>query len=177
VALTVPDESQLEDFTGDLWSNIETLANIDALLEQATDLMFIAVGLTEDPVDAQELRITQNGILAMAEALARTQETRAEGFGPFSSERIGSYSYTKLAQSIKQGQPTGVFWFDQARDYWYSKGETDLPETTSTKVFEYDDNMLVVGPNGERVVVGPAAKADPYYHTVGNPAYHDIAGR
>lgn len=103
------------------------------ILQQATDLMFIATGLTGDPTDPQMLRIIDTGILAMAYALLIQSPDRPAIYSPFTSEHIGSYSYTRamaqLTSQVGSGQPTGVGWFDMAVRFFNSKaGDTFFSE-------------------------------------------------
>ena len=53
----------------------------------------------------------------MAWQIGTSLEDRDAMFSPFSSERIGSYSYSKMAQAVSKGVKTGVPFFDIAVDY------------------------------------------------------------
>ncbi len=65
--------------------------------------------LTEDQRTLVDL-----GIVKMADAIYLSQPFQAVGASPFSSESIGSYSYSKAAGAVAGGLPTGIFWFDKA---------------------------------------------------------------
>lgn len=124
-------------------------------LQQSIDLMFLATGLIEDPSDPQELRILQNGILAMSEYLISTQPYRSANYSPLSSERLGSYNYSKAASTVKSGEPTEVMWFDLAVRFFLQGDTTALALVSSTKVFDYDDELLNEYTDGTRRVLGP----------------------
>lgn len=111
MALTPPDTGDLAEFMGVSERDLD--ARADMMLQQATDLMEMATGLEAYPA-ALVGRVMLNGIKDMAWALLVGLENRAEQFSPFSSERIGSYSYQKAAAAVIQGEATGVPLFDMA---------------------------------------------------------------
>jgi hypothetical protein len=139
VALTVPDVEELalhmrltERFsaTEEEWA--------DDSLSRATDLMSIATGLTADPEDELTARLVRVGILAMAHMIYVTSgQDRSVFYNPYSSERIGSYSYSKAQQQVGSGQPTGVPEFDAAVRYVLSSAEEGgYFSSSSEEVFE-----------------------------------------
>ena len=121
MALTVPGEDELQvhmrrtsAFSG------TTLTWAEDSLQRATDLMQIATGLTEDPElddDGLAIRVMTTGILAMAHFIYAGSFERSAMYSPFQSERIGSYSYSKLVTAVQTNQPTGVPEFDFAVQY------------------------------------------------------------
>jgi hypothetical protein len=121
-------------------------------LEQGVDLMWLATSLTTEPTDAQELRILQRGIMAMAEALEVSKGYRAHTMSPYSSETIGSYSYMKVATAVRAGIPTGLLWFDVAVSHFSGTAEI---QNTATALF---DRMPY-----------PPAEIGLYYETDGSP--------
>jgi hypothetical protein len=72
---------------------------------------------------------------------------------PFSSESIGSYSYSKSAQAAKNGESTGSMWFDLAVDQLSALDGSYDVNSSSISMFERKD--LYVGPEGKRYVLGP----------------------
>jgi hypothetical protein len=124
LALTVPDTDELllamrrtTPFTAQ-----ESEWAEDAL-QRATDLARIATGLTEDPVGPDDdpdfpQRILTQGILAMAYAIEVRSDDADEFYSPFTSERLGSYSYSKAMQAVREGSATGVPWFDEMVAYF-----------------------------------------------------------
>jgi hypothetical protein len=68
----------------------------------------------------------QVGILAMAHAIyVQGGEDRDAMYSPFSSERIGSYSYSKAMQAVQSRQATMVPEFDAAVAYFASLANAD----------------------------------------------------
>lgn len=119
--------------------SVENERRVEKLLQLSTDLLEIASGLDTEPATGTlASRIALEGKLAMAHALWARSADREEMYSPYSSERLGSYSYNRAQRDILQGLPTGVFEFDLATSYL--KGEIDdemLHEvwSTSTRVF------------------------------------------
>jgi hypothetical protein len=105
-------------------------------LQRAADLFVIATGVTENPTDPIEVRLIKTAILDMAWFLQEDHENREAQFSPFSSERIGSYSYTKMQAAVRAGDVTGVSGFDQAVDYFNDKNSGSTIWSTSEWVFE-----------------------------------------
>jgi len=96
------------------------------------------------------------GIMDMAWYLDIQAENKDELYTPFSSERIGSYSYSKIAQSVSRKESTGVGLFDAA----VSVLKTDdlaLASLTSEEVFEQPYStaeFLAANPNAEQASDG-----------------------
>ncbi len=87
---------------------------IDQALEQAVLLFKIGTCLAGFPDDLIDESLAKNGILSMADAIFLVQPFQATLATPFSSETIGSYSYSKLQGAVSAGLPTGISWFDLA---------------------------------------------------------------
>lgn len=86
-------------------------AYVTAVLQQATDAVWVTTGLDEYPTDQRASRITRYAIMDFSLWLMSQQEHRDEINSPFSSERIGSYSYQKMQQASR-GEETGIYWLD-----------------------------------------------------------------
>jgi hypothetical protein len=82
-------------------------------LQRSTDLKAASAEIDEYPTDEVNARIVKTGILAMAYAIFVRTDTKDAAYSPFSSERIGSYSYSKMQSAAKEGA-TGVEEFDFA---------------------------------------------------------------
>lgn len=135
--LTVPSIADLALFQG-----VNEVTDLRAynMLQQATDLMAMNVGFTEDPVDDEiGLRFLKNGILDMAWKLLVALDNREELYTPYTSERIGSYSYSKMVQAATRGEETGVPFFDTAVQY-FANGSVDgsIMGVDSEPVFNAD---------------------------------------
>lgn len=116
--LTPPTMDDLAAFTGETYEDVtnEEADHIDTLLQQATDVVWIFTGIDTSPVDARLLRVLNNAIMDLALWLRVQSENRDEVNSPFSSERIGSYSYTKMQQAQSGangvGDGSGLYWLD-----------------------------------------------------------------
>lgn len=110
-ALVPPGTDELAEFMAVDESGLDPRA--ESMLLQSTDLMAMATGLEVYP-DGRCGRMMRNGILDMAWSLLVGLANRTEQFSPFNSERIGSYSYSKAAAAVLQGDATGVPLFDMA---------------------------------------------------------------
>ncbi len=112
--LTVPSTDLLAAFQHE--EAVEDADWAAEALQMATDLLSLATGLEEDPADPTARRIARWGILDMAWYLLASHEDKEAVFSPFSSERIGSYSYQKASNAARAGELTGVSWFDRAAE-------------------------------------------------------------
>lgn len=65
--------------------------------------------LTED-----EQQLVDFAIISMADAIHLSAPYQRAMASPFNSESIGSYSYSKTAKAVQNGQETGIMWFDMA---------------------------------------------------------------
>jgi hypothetical protein len=109
VALTLPTSTDLQSYIAG--------PSDDKAIQQAMDLFVMATGLSATS-SALEDRIVNSAVLEMAWALQERHLEKEEEFSGASSERIGSYSYTKAVRAIGSGQKTGVSAFDIAVDYF-----------------------------------------------------------
>jgi len=133
VALTPPDVSDLEQLKLTTFDDDEYLV-AEIMIQMATDLFWMATGLDADPTDEREARIVRYGILDMAWYLGTSMEDRDASFSPFSSERIGSYSYSKAQSAVSLEGKTGVPLFDIAVAFWNDKYGTPSSSSVSTHV-------------------------------------------
>lgn len=106
-------------------------------IAQATLLFKIATCRSEFPNDAISAELAKMAILAMADAIFLVQPFQEVKANPFSSESIGSYSYSKVAGAVSGGLPSGITWFDLAVS---QLGVCDLgiPTGGGIEVFEND---------------------------------------
>lgn len=136
----------------------------DVILQQASDLFFLACEVEHEPNAKFEQRLKKNAILEMAQALYLIQPFKNVLASPFASERIGNYSYSKLKDSLADGVPIGLSWFDEAVMYFV---QDIVPENTSTRGME-DDNIWVTPGDEEteevsRQLLGPMdLQPDPF---------------
>jgi hypothetical protein len=115
MALTVPEIAELA-----LFMNVASVEDPRGYmaLQQATVLMGTTLGLTEDYTgDPDGVQLIKWGILDMAWKLLVSYDNREELYTPYTSERVGSYSYSKMQAAASKGEETGVPFFDQAIAY------------------------------------------------------------
>jgi hypothetical protein len=104
------------------------------------------------PDDPDEASIARYGVLYMAEAIEAAQPWQKILRTPFSSETIGSYSYSKVQKAVANGLPTGVDWFDIAiNDLSVCDQNSGIPVSGGYNVFE--ENKVPHG--GYGVYLGP----------------------
>lgn len=116
--LTPPSANDLAEFQREEEFDVDDLPFINMHLQAATDMMEIATRIHDDfAPNTLERRVMDRGILDMAWQIGTSLEDRDAMFSPFSSERIGSYSYSKMAGAISKGVKTGVPFFDLAVEY------------------------------------------------------------
>lgn len=152
--LTPPAIEDLAAFSGQNESIYTDYA--DTCLSQATLLFELASGLDEYPdAGTPDGDLASNAICEMADALYLRLPFRKVLGSPFSSESIGSYSYSKLAPLVAQGIPTGLGWFDMAITRLGVEGGTaGLLWGTSIAAFENDAD-IELNDLGHREFVGP----------------------
>ena len=138
VTLTPPDTDELLiEMRESAWASSTDEEFGELMLQRATDLFHMATGITEDPIDETAYRIFQMGVLVMAHALFVRSNDADAILSPFQSERLGSYSYTKIISQVAKKGDTGVEIFDVAVDY-FTGGLEDSGAfaVTSEKVFQ-----------------------------------------
>lgn len=104
------------------------------LLEWAIDLFYIATGIETMPLDPRESRIITRAIYQMAWYLKEDHANREAHMSGFSSERIGSYSYSVAQKSVLEGNSMNIPAWDFAIEYFGNKGR-DTSLTVSENVF------------------------------------------
>lgn len=125
--LPVPTLDDLSTFTGRPVGAIGAFA--PQALAQATLMFSILTKLTGYPDDPDLTQLAKNAIMEMADRLLLEQPYQAIKAGPFQSESIGSYSYsrgTQTAVKAQQGLKTGLFWWDTALDELTMPGQSVL---------------------------------------------------
>lgn len=111
----------------------------DTALAQATLLFKIGTCLADFPTEEPDASLAQYAILALADSIFLNQPYQQALATPFSSESIGSYSYTKSAASVAMGAKTGVGWFDLAIDRLSVCDQLDdIPSGGGIEMFEHD---------------------------------------
>lgn len=125
--LPVPTPTEFAEFTGRPEASLGDFAP-QALL-QATLMFSVLTKLTEYPADPDKTLLAKMAIMEMADRLLLEQPYAETRSGPFQTETIGSYSYSKLTATSKlatQGLRTGLFWWDTAIDELAEKGTSGM---------------------------------------------------
>lgn len=121
MALTVPQVDQFYTFWGDEADDVD-VPRAQTMLELATNLMWLATNLEDDPTDSRMASLVNFAIMDMAIHLYVTRDDINAEYSPFNSERVGSYSYSKTYRSmmtqVNKGEKTGVPLFDTVVDYY-----------------------------------------------------------
>ena len=123
--LPAPTQSDLETFTGRPAATFGTFA--DQALAQATLMLTLVTGLTALPDDPDLAQLAKNAIMELADRLLLEQPFQSIKAGPFQTETIGSYSYSRVtptATKVQQGIKTGLLWWDLAVDLLSQPGST-----------------------------------------------------
>jgi hypothetical protein len=151
----VPTIADLAQFTGRAEATFTAFA--DQALTQAT-LLFSLVTQCSDYSDDPNLRaLARNAIMEMADRMYLEQPHAVDRSSPFTSETIGSYSYSTsgaaAALASKDGRPTGLFWWDLAIDELScAVGRSKVMSGSVTGMERAD---LYIDGNGQRHILGP----------------------
>lgn len=150
--LSVPAVTDLATFTGRDEASFTTFA--DQALVQATLLFSLRTKIPDYPADADLAALARNAILQMAERIYLEQPYAQARATPYTSETIGSYSYAKgsAAAKARDGQDTGLFWWDLALDE-LTEPQMSLVDSGSVSGLERD---IYIDSEGVRFILGPA---------------------
>lgn len=147
------DKKALSDFSGRPEASYRGYA--DTALKQARLLFKIGTCLASLPDDPDLLELASNGILSMADNIYLAQEFQKAAASPFSSESIGSYSYSKAAKAVAAGLDTGIMWFDLARDQLGVCDSDDGVPTSGGIAMSMGDGNYHSYSNGSGVFLSP----------------------
>lgn len=129
----------------------------DEKLKQAELLFKIATCLVALPDDPDQYQLAVYGILSMADRLIMSEDWARAEASPFSSETLGSYSYSKAASKAASGQATGIMWFDLATD---KLGVCDANSAQldggGIEVFEHDGEFVAGSTLGNVRLLSPS---------------------
>lgn len=113
----------VEDFAAYKSETVESLGasseEVSMHLRIAAALLILATGMRAVPDPLSPIGvIVRSAVLDMAWFIGTSMDDRDAMFSPFSSERIGSYSYSKASKAALSGSDTGVPFFDLALKYF-----------------------------------------------------------
>lgn len=140
-------KEMLANFTGRPAASYSPYAENSAI-PQAQLLFKMATCLASpDDLTTDEKQLVDYAILSAADAIYLAQPYAEVMANPFQSEGIGSYNYSKMAQAVSMGLPTGIMWFDEAVNRVGVCDITDgLAMSGGIEVFEHDG--ITVGTSG-----------------------------
>jgi hypothetical protein len=112
--LTAPTIVELADFLGRTESSFAP--RVTAALSQAALLFSLRTELSEYPTSDDQAQLARNAIMEMADRIYWDMAYAEAKAKPFTSETIGSYSYSKGSAAAKAqvGLKTGLLWWDLA---------------------------------------------------------------
>jgi hypothetical protein len=110
--LSIPSVSDLATFKGKSENFYTQFA--EQALAQAALLLSIRTGLTAIPEDESEALLANYAIMDLANQIYLESPYDEILAKPFSSESIGSYSYSKSASAARKGEDSGSMWFELA---------------------------------------------------------------
>lgn len=134
MALIPPTYDEYSDFLREEFPS-DMIIRIEDILVQATDAFWVFTGLSDYPADLRAARIARYSIMELTAWLISQHENRSEINSPFSSERIGSYSYMKM-QKAQEDSSSGLYWLDMFFR-WMRGGDGDamVASVSSESVF------------------------------------------
>lgn len=151
--LAVPSVADLAEFSGRAEDSYSAFAS--QALVQATLLFSLMTGLTEYPSGDNDQQLAINAILEMADRIYLEQPYQLSKAGPFTSETIGSYSYSKGSAVLRArfGQTTGLLWWDLAME---RLATVDVATIDSAAIQVIEPALRVDTTTGTVYLVGPA---------------------
>jgi len=149
--LLVPSVAELATFTGKPESFYSSFA--EQALMQAALLLAIRTGLSEMPTDDPDASLAKYAIMDLANKIYLESPYDEILAKPFSSETIGSYSYSKSASAARNGESTGSMWFDLAVEQLSASDGVFDVNSSSISLFERENYYQ--NSEGDRFVLGP----------------------
>lgn len=125
-------------------------------IAQALLLFKLYTCLKDWPTDPTQAELAKFAVLSMADAFVVSQPHALTIGNPFTSESIGSYSYSKAQKQLQAGLPTGLAWFDLAIQQLgvCESGPGGGIASGSLEVFE-NDGFFHVDSKGHKRLLGP----------------------
>ena len=143
----------LADFTGRPKASFREPYTTASAIPQALLLFKMGTCLASpDALTPEGKQLVDFAILSMADAIGLAAKYAAANANPFSSESIGSYSYSKAAKAVQRGDDTGVMWFDQAvKELSVCDTSDGLAMTGGIEVFERTGGYFGPGHTGSNI--------------------------
>jgi hypothetical protein len=169
MSLAPPTVADLASFTGRASNTFGPFAT--EALTQATLLFYLSTGLESYPENSQLASLSKYGIMDMADKIYLSQPYKEATTSPFQSETIGSYSYSKLTQSVKKGDATGVMWFDLAVNKLKGDG-AGIGASGSIEGMEWDG--VEYQASGKPKIVGASGTYQQYRNSWDIDTFEDV---
>lgn len=143
----------LSNYTGRPAASFREPYTTSSAIPQALLLFKLGTCLASpDALTTDQKQLVDFAIMSMADAIQLASLYATVQANPFNSETIGSYSYSKVAKAVQQGQPTGITWFDLAIEQLSVCETTDgLSMTGGIEVFERSGGYFAPGHIGANV--------------------------
>lgn len=156
--LAAPTVTEMAAFTGRPEAMLGDFAP-QAIL-QATLMFSQLTELSEYPDDPDLTQLAKFAILEMADRILLEQPYAETRSGPFQTETIGSYSYSKITATSKSptagSRTSGLFWWETALDLLAAKGISGLAHGS----VRIDNDDVVYTTDGPMVINVDLAEAD-----------------
>ncbi len=151
------DVEALAEFSGRSVSEYTNTAYVPSAIARATLLFKLGTCLGDSwPDDPTLAMLAKMAILSMADAIYSVQPFQAVLANPFSSESIGSYSYSKVSGAVMGGLPTGITWFDMAiSKLSVCDISAGIPMGGGIEVFDFDGDFGAGAVPGNTRLLGP----------------------
>jgi hypothetical protein len=169
MSLVPPTVADMASFTGRASNTFGPFAT--EALTQATLLFYMSTGLEAYPENSQLASLAKYGIMDMADKIYLSQPYKEATSSPFQSETIGSYSYSKLTQSVKKGDSTGVMWFDMAVNK-LKAGGTGIGASGSIEGMEWDG--IEYQASGKAKIVGASGTSERFRNAWDIDTFEDV---
>lgn len=155
MAFPVFDVAGLAKFTGRPAGSFTDYAT--EALEQALLFFKKATCLSEWPVNTDDALVATKAVYQLADYFVLSQPYAERLAAPFSSESIGSYSYSKMVNKITRRERTDLLWFDLAVEDLGQCGLGNMGGQTMGGIgaFERDGNVVPQA-DGTGYLLGPA---------------------
>jgi hypothetical protein len=137
----------LADHTGRPLASFPEAFITNSAVPQALLLFKLGTCLSSpDDLSPEQQQLVDFAIISMADAIHLSAPYQTALASPFSSESIGSYSYSRVAQVVSKGLPTGIGWFDMAVEKLSVCGVLDgIPMSMGIDVFGRSEGFPAQG--------------------------------
>ena len=134
-------------------------SSVETKIKLAILLLKLATCRRTFPDDPFYQDVIKAAVFFMALDMSIKEKYEKHTASPFQSETIGSYSYSKMYNTVQNKDSTGILWFDTAVDALSLCGLENTSGETSFSggihIFEYDYPAVGIG-TSEAMVLSPS---------------------